>query len=127
MAIDERRRRFVEAYMGESAGNATEAAKIAGYSPKTAYSQGQRLLKNVEIQAAIQERQDADPAIATREERQRFWTEVMNDVGADMKDRLRASEILGRASGDFIDRIDHTTAGEKLDTINVVIRRAGEG
>lgn len=34
--------------------NATAAAKRCGYSEKTAYSQGQRLLKNVEIQAAIQ-------------------------------------------------------------------------
>ena len=29
--------------------NATEAAKKAGYSEKTAYSIGQRLLKNVEV------------------------------------------------------------------------------
>ena len=35
--------------------NATQAAIRAGYSPKTAYSQGQRLLKDVEIQAQIQE------------------------------------------------------------------------
>lgn len=35
--------------------NATQAAKDAGYSPKTAYSMGQRLLKNVEIQKALQE------------------------------------------------------------------------
>ena len=35
--------------------NATKAAKRCGYSRKTAYSQGQRLLKNVEIQKAIRE------------------------------------------------------------------------
>jgi len=35
--------------------NATEAAKKAGYSEKTAYSQGQRLLKNVEIAKLINE------------------------------------------------------------------------
>ncbi len=35
--------------------NATQAAKRAGYSEKTAYSQGQRLLKDVEIQATIAE------------------------------------------------------------------------
>lgn len=34
--------------------NATQAAIRAGYSPKTAHSIGQRLLKKVEIQAAIQ-------------------------------------------------------------------------
>lgn len=33
--------------------NATKAAERAGYSPKSAYSQGHRLLKNVEIKAEI--------------------------------------------------------------------------
>ncbi|CAM3778168.1 terminase small subunit [Litorimonas haliclonae] len=33
--------------------NATQAAIRAGYSEKTAYSQGQRLLKNVEIQNSL--------------------------------------------------------------------------
>lgn len=37
-------------FLGKSA---TAAAKIAGYSPKTAYSIGQRLLKNVEIQRRL--------------------------------------------------------------------------
>lgn len=97
--------------MGKAAGNATAAAISAGYSKKTAYSQGQRLLKNVEIRTAIEKRQRADPDVATREERQRFWTQVMNDKDADIKDRLRASEILGKASGDFIDHVvsDNTT------------------
>jgi phage terminase small subunit len=35
--------------------NATAAAKAAGFSEKTAYSQGHRLLKNVEIQKKIAE------------------------------------------------------------------------
>lgn len=34
-------------------GNVTRSAKEAGYSEKTAYSQGHRLLKNVEIANAI--------------------------------------------------------------------------
>lgn len=37
--------------------NATAAAKRAGYNEKTAYSMGQRLLKNVEVQISIQEAQ----------------------------------------------------------------------
>jgi phage terminase small subunit len=36
--------------------NATRAAKAAGYSKKTAYSQGQRLLKNVETQMTLAEK-----------------------------------------------------------------------
>lgn len=45
---------FVDNYL--TTYNATEAAVRAGYSEKTAYSQGARLLKNVEISTAIDER-----------------------------------------------------------------------
>jgi phage terminase small subunit len=51
-----KQRRFVEEYTGPAAWNATQAAKNAGYSEKTAYSQGQRLLKHVEVKLAIEER-----------------------------------------------------------------------
>ena len=54
MAAD--RKKFVEEYLKDL--NATQAAIRAGYSQKTAYSQGQRLLKSVEIQKAIQKAQD---------------------------------------------------------------------
>jgi len=45
--------RFVEEYLLDL--NATQAAIRAGYSEKTAYSQGQRMLSKVEISAAISE------------------------------------------------------------------------
>ncbi len=43
--------RFCQEYVIDL--NATQAAIRAGYSKKTAYSQGQRLLKNVEVQGRI--------------------------------------------------------------------------
>ena len=46
---------FVREYLIDN--NATQAAIRAGYSRKTAYSQGQRLLKNVEVAAAVARRQ----------------------------------------------------------------------
>ena len=46
-----KQKRFVEEYLVDL--NATQAAIRAGYSERTAYSQGQRLLKNVEIQKAM--------------------------------------------------------------------------
>ena len=52
--LNERQKVFVDFYIQSC--NATEAAKMAGYSPKTAYSIGQRLLKNVEVSDAISER-----------------------------------------------------------------------
>ncbi|MEP6968781.1 MAG: terminase small subunit, partial [Pseudomonadota bacterium] len=44
-----------QAFCGEYQfdGNATQAAVRAGYSPRTAYSAGHRLLKNVEISHRI--------------------------------------------------------------------------
>lgn len=50
-----RKRLFAEAYVANG-GNATEAAKTAGYSPKTAYSLGSRLLKDVEVASFVKER-----------------------------------------------------------------------
>lgn len=50
--LNDRQERFVDEYLVDL--NATAAAKRAGYSEKTARSQGQRLLTNVDIQAAIQ-------------------------------------------------------------------------
>lgn len=54
MALNSRQQAFVDEYL--RCWNASEAARRAGYSEATAYSQGQRLLKHVEVSAAIQER-----------------------------------------------------------------------
>lgn len=51
--MTERQERFCQEYI--KLGNATQSAICAGYSEKTAYSAGQRLLKNVEIQTRIKE------------------------------------------------------------------------
>lgn len=54
MALTTKQQRFIEEYTVDW--NATQAAIRAGYSQATAYSQGQRLLKNVEIAEAIDKR-----------------------------------------------------------------------
>lgn len=46
-----KQQRFVDEYLID--GNATQAAKRAGYSDDTAYSQGQRLLKNVVVAKVV--------------------------------------------------------------------------
>ena len=51
-----RQQRFIDEYMVDL--NATQAAIRAGYSAKTARSQGQRLLTNVDVSAVIRERQE---------------------------------------------------------------------
>lgn len=50
--LTEKQKRFVRAYK-TNGNNATKAAESAGYSKKTARSQGQRLLTNVDIKKAL--------------------------------------------------------------------------
>lgn len=86
--------------------NATEAAKLAGYSAKTAYSIGAELLKNPEIQKAIEQQthERINSLIANRSERMIFLTGIMRDIEQNTKERLRACELLCRLDGDFINK-----------------------
>ncbi len=123
MKLSERERRFVEHYMGAAAGNATQAARLAGYSKTTAEKQASRLLGKVGVQQAITERTNADPAVWTRRERQAFWTAVASGTGrfttASLHDRLKASELLGKSQADFVERHEHT------GTLLLEVRRSG--
>lgn len=94
---------FVDYY----AGNATEAAIQAGYSKKSAGLIGAENLKKPAIAAAIDAKlQEArSKAISSRADRQAFWTAVMKSRTEDTKNRLRASELLGKSEGDFIERV----------------------
>jgi phage terminase small subunit len=89
--LDPKRARFVQEYLIDL--NATQAAIRAGYSKKTAYSQGQRLLKNVEVQKTIQRAQ------AARAER----------VEESKDDWLRELKLIGHSNiSDLVD-IDSDT------------------
>ena len=103
-----KQKRFIEAYYG----NATQAALAAGYSPKTARKIGQENLTKPDIIAAIKNKETKilKPLIATREERQRFWTEKMFNSEKDM-DKLKASELLAKSEGDFLERREVAVSG----------------
>lgn len=98
-----RQRAFVQAYTG----NAAEAARQAGYSERTCRAIGQRLLTQVDIKQALREREQErlNPLIASREQRQEFWTRTMLDENQEMQHRLKAAELLGRSEGDFTERL----------------------
>ena len=104
MALTTKMRAFVEAYCG----NATEAALKAGYSPRTAAFIGAENLKKPQIKEAIAEREkiSSELRIADRQERQSFWTSVMRDPEEDMKNRLKAAELLGRSECDFVEKVE---------------------
>lgn len=73
--MNQRQRAFCEAYL--VSGNAAEAAREAGYSARTAQV----------------------------EEIRQFWTATMRDDTAKSADRLKASELLAKTYGAFLERV----------------------
>ena len=101
MTLTDKQKAFAREYILDF--NATQSAKRAGYSEKTAYAQGSALLKKVEIQQAI------DENLKRQEEqlRQQFSTdaikarEIMFNI---MKDDNAPENVRLSAAKDFLDR-----------------------
>ena len=107
--ITPKQRKFAEAYV--KTGNATESYKLAGYSWKTESTAGvnaHKLLKNHKISALIEELNQklTDESIADIKEVKQFWTQTMRDRAEEMKERLKASEMLAKTGGAFLDRVE---------------------
>lgn len=100
--------RFVQEYMIDL--NATQAARRAGYSPKTARAQGSALLTNPVIQAAIAARQEkrAQRLEVTAD---RVLEELALIAFADISDAVRVCD-------------DGTIQVRPLDSISPQARRA---
>jgi phage terminase small subunit len=114
--LTERQKRFIKFYNG----NAAEAAVQAGYSKGIAKTVGHKNMCKPWIYEAIQQRMNKidGPIIATRADRQKFWTEVMLDKTKDMNDRLKASELLGRSEADFTEKHLVAVDDELLEALN---------
>lgn len=98
MALNHRQRAFVAVY----AGNATEAARQAGYrgSARVLEVTGSRLLSHVEVKAALEARQASElrPAVADRQEAEETLTKhVRNEKDPDLQ--LRALAQLAKMRG----------------------------
>jgi phage terminase small subunit len=134
-ALNPKQERFVAEYLTDL--NATQAAIRAGYSQKTAYSLGQRLLKHAEIAAAIQKAMDqrserteitADSvlegivrtirrceqveAVLDRKGKHVIVETPSGQTGAafmfDAKNVLRGYELLGKHLKLFTDKVEHS-------------------
>lgn len=98
-------------WLGECAGNAEQSAIRAGYSKKYARGNAYKLIARDDVQkyiAYLRYLQSVNPAspilhIAKINEIQGFWTNVMQSNKFDIKDRLRASELLAKSIGAFDD------------------------
>jgi phage terminase small subunit len=99
--MNKRQSKFVTGFI--KTGNATESAMRAGYSSKTAYSIGQRLLKNVEIireidmhREAISKKADLTVSQVVRE----IW-QLARQAQSETN-RLRAYDMLMKHLGGYV-------------------------
>lgn len=95
--------RFVDLFLGETRGNATEAALQAGYGTnrKSASTLSARLLGKVWIQRAIatRTRQETKVSIAQADERDTILTEIARKASSGTKERISAIKELNKCSG----------------------------
>lgn len=125
MRLTTKQQRFIQEYLLDL--NATQAAIRAGYSPKTACAIGVENLTKPNIRAAIDEKlkEIDDQKTASIKEIREFWSNVLRgneketvlrydneghqvetEIDVSMKDRIKASELLGKSFAMFTEKID---------------------
>lgn len=114
--LTEKQQRFVEAYVGDAEGNATTAARIAGYSgnDNSLGVTGSRLLADERIRQEITNRRKL-LGIPDRAEVMCFFADIMRTEQIELKYRMRAAENVFRALGLHRESCETTSA-----TMNVV-------
>lgn len=123
--LTEKQKRFIDYYI-ETA-NATESAKRAGYSEKTAKNIGaENLTKlNFFIQKKLEEKENK--RIASQDEVLQYLTKVMRGeekdqfgLDASLQDRTKCAELLGKRYGTFVDKKELTGnyTVELVDDVN---------
>lgn len=125
--LTEKQRRFIDYYI-ETA-NATESARRAGYSEKTAKNIGAENLTKLNPYILVRMKEKESERIASQDEVLEYLTQVMRGekkdafgLDASLQDRTKCAELLGKRYKLFTDRQEITGKdGEKIDVnINVI-------
>lgn len=115
-----KQRRFIDAYI--ETGNATEAARRAGYREKAAYAIGAENLRKPQIQNAIQERLDKMEAAKTATPE-----EVMQHLTAAMRGEIQEECIVVEGTGDGESRArimqKQIGARDRLKAAELILKR----
>ena len=113
MKLTPKQQAFAEYYL--QCGNASEAARLAGYSKRTAGSIGDENLQKPAIRQYIQEHMEvaSGERIATADEVMEYFTRVMRGEEKDafgldvsISDRNKAAEALGKRYGLFTEKLN---------------------
>lgn len=119
MTSTTKQKAFVEAYLANGF-NATQAAITAGYSKKTARSQGARLLTNVDIQAAVQARL-GELAMSANEALYRLSEHARGSMADFLDDKRETLDLAAADRADklhLIKKFSHTI-GDKSENITI--------
>ena len=122
--MTQKQKKFADEYI--ISGNATESARKAGYSDSTAGAIGHENLTKPKIREYIDKRlkEHEDEQIAKQDEILKFLTSVMRgelreeqlssgtgyavEMSTSIKDRIKASELLGKRHAMWTDRVEQT-------------------
>lgn len=120
--LNHKQQLFVEAYLGAANGNATEAARIAGYRQPQMH--GSRLMKNDEIASRVSARVDdaAMTADAVLSELAAVARIKWDSDPKAVQNKVRALELLGKHHKLFTEKqeVEHSgTVNGMTPTINV--------
>ncbi len=105
--LSEKQRRFCEAYAANG-GNATKAAETASY--KQPHVQGSQNLEKLSVKNALEalRAETTSSAIASIEEIQGYWSRLMRKDPEGQNSGVKASELLAKAQGGFIEKHEHS-------------------
>ena len=116
--LSDKQERFAQAYILHR--NVTEAAKAAGYAPRSAYNQGYRMLKNDEIAeriADLENELETNIDVISEIENQYTFAKANGHTNSAIK----ALELLSRVRGAKSDKdIDISKEGLELAIIEAL-------
>ncbi len=106
--LTQRQKAFAENFA--ISGVAEQSAIDAGYSERYARGNAHKLVAKSGIKEYLQTLNNAivSDKIADMQEIKEFWTNTIRDNELDLKDRLKASELIAKTNGAFIDKVQHS-------------------
>jgi phage terminase small subunit len=104
--LNMRQRKFAELYV--QSGNASESARLAGYSAKYINSNVQKLLQNTAITEYIKELTDKakDERILTAKDRQVLLSDIAKNPEEETSDRIKAVDTLNKMTGEYLNKVE---------------------
>lgn len=118
MAKLNRREQTIMNYM-QNGGNIKKAMIDAGYSETYADRNSKYLLGIIGDEIKKAQENIRNDNIKSIEEVQQWWSEVMDDNEENTKNRLKASELLVKSKGGFMEKMEVTAKEDPFDKLKV--------